>query len=184
MQHHQSDFRTCIVEKINEFKRVYRSNIPCFTKSNINIKKLCLDRKSIRQYSDKELYNVTLQMAVALESVIGDEQSNLFEHKGIVQFINEIKTVLNEYIEMNNAIIHTGKYASRLYMSIIQEIHSALTEKCLEIEKSISQKIHKLHQIDHQETLKSLSGSLESIKKSDINLYAKLIKSLREKSKA
>jgi hypothetical protein len=181
MQHNQSDFRNSIVEKINEFKRVYRSNIPCFSKSKICIKSLCMDRKSIRKYSDKQLYSATLQMAIRLESIINDENSNLYEHKGLSQFINEIKTVLKDYIEMNNAIIHTGKYASRLYMNLIQEIHSAMAEKCKEIETSISQKIIKLHEIDHRETLQSLNDSLESVKQFDINLYAKLIKIMQSK---
>ena len=179
MQHYLSDFRNSIVEKINEFKRVYRSNIPGFTKSKISIKELSMDRKSIRKYSDKELYTATLQMADMIENIINDEASNLYEHKGLSQFIAEIKMVLRDYIEMNNAIIHTGKYASRLYMSIIQEIHTAMQKKCKEIEHSISLKINKLREINHQETLQNLMDSLETIKKFDINLYAKLIEALK-----
>lgn len=179
MQHNLSDFRSSIVEKINEFKRVYRSNIPCFSRSNITIKDLCMDRKSIRSYSDKQLYNATIKMAKYIEEVISNEESNLYEHKGLCLFINEIKKVLQDYIEINNAIIHTGKTASRLYMSIIQEIHTAMQKKCKEIEQSIFKKITTLRKINHHETLENLSGSLENIKKTDINLYAKLIKILK-----
>ena len=66
-------------------------------------------------------------------------------------------------------------------MNLIQEIHSAMAEKCKEIETSISQKIIKLHEIDHRETLQSLNDSLESVKQFDINLYAKLIKIMQSK---
>ena len=102
MQQHLSDFRVNIIERIEEFKRVYRSNIPCFTQSKINIKNMNLDRKSIRKYSDKELYIATTNMAKYIESVINNKDSNLFEHKGLTKFIDEIKTLLKEYIEINN----------------------------------------------------------------------------------
>ena len=65
-------------------------------------------------------------------------------------------------------------------MSIIQDIHTAMQEKCKEIEMTISQKISKLRQLNHQETLKSLNSSLETIKKTDINLYIKLLKQLKD----
>lgn len=179
MQHYLSDFRTHVLEKINEFKRVYRSNIPCFSKSNISIKELSLDRRSMRNYSDKQLYKATVQMAKHIENIIGDKDSPLYEHKGLSKFIDEMKALLQEHIEINNTIIHTGKYASRIYMSIIQEIHTAMQEKCKEIEQSISQKIVKLRELNHQETLQSLNTSLENIKKTDINLYIKLFKQLK-----
>ena len=135
MQQHTSDFRLNIIERIEEFKRVYRSNIPCFSQSKINIKELQLDRKSIRKYTDKELYIATSNMAKYIERIIEDEKSKLFEHKGLSKFIEEIKNLLKDYIEINNTIIHTGKYASRIYMSIIQEIHEAMKNKCREIEQ-------------------------------------------------
>ncbi len=180
MQHQLSEFRSHILEKINEFKRVYRSNIPCFSKSNITIKELSMDRRSMRNYTDKQLYQATVQMAKHIENIITDERSALYEHKGLMKFIDEIKNVLKEHIEINNTIIHTGKYASRIYMSIIQDIHSTMQEKCKEIEIAISQKITKLRQLKHQDTLKSLNSSLESIKKTDINLYIKLLKQLKD----
>ena len=180
MQHNKSDFRNDVIEKINEFKRVYRSNIPCFSKSKITIKELSMDRRSMRNYSDKQLYTATLEMARYIESIVNDESSALYEHKGLQKFIEEMKTLLKEYIEINNSIIHTGKYASRIYMSIIQEIHTAMQKKCKEIEVSISQKIKTLRKLNHQETIQSLTSSLESVKKTDINLYVKLIKDIKD----
>ena len=180
MQQHLSEFRVHIIERIEEFKRVYRSNIPCFTQSKINIKNMNLDRKSIRKYSDKELYIATTNMAIHIEKIVNDQNSNLFEHKGLTKFIDEIKTLLKEYIEINNTIIHTGKYASKIYMSIIQEIHAAMQNKCKEIEQGISNKITRLYSLNHVETIKSLSQSIEKIKESDINLYAKLKKSIKK----
>lgn len=179
MQLHLTDFRSSILEKINEFKRVYRSNIPCFSRSNITIKELSMDRKSMRNYTDKQLYDATLKMAKHIEKIVNNENSALYEHKGLSKFIDEIKALLKEYIEINNSIIHTGKHASRIYMSIIQEIHKAMQKKCKEIERSISQKINKLRQLNHQETLENLNSSLENIKETDINLYIKLIKAAR-----
>ena len=180
MQQNLSEFRVNIIERIEEFKRVYRSNIPCFTQSKINIKDMNLDRKSIRKYTDKELYMTTMNMAKYIEQVVNDQNSNLFEHKGLTKFIDEIKTLLKEYIEINNTIIHTGKYASKIYMSIIQEIHEAMQNKCKEIEKGISNKINRLYKLNHLETIKNLSRSIEKIKEADINLYSKLKKSIKK----
>lgn len=178
MQYHQSDFRINIIERLEEFKRVYRSNIPCFTQSNINIKELSLDRKSIRKYTDKELFIATQNMALYIEKIVNDQNSNLYEHRGLSKFIEEIKTLLTEYIEINNTIMHTGKYASRIYMNVIQEIHQAMHNKCKEIEQEITNKIMTLYRLQHQETINNLSSSVEKVKGSDINLYAKLKKSI------
>ena len=171
-----SDFRIHVTGKVNEFKRVYRSNIPFFTKAKISIKEMSIDRKSIKNYSDKQLYTATYKMVKHIQTAITDEQSPLYEHKGLAKFTDEISTVLNEYIEINNTIIHSGKYASRIYMSLIQEIHSIMQNKSKEINQSILSKINHLNEINHIDTLKSLNNALENIKETDINLYCKLKK--------
>ena len=176
MHKNYSEFRNQITKKINSFKRVYRSNTPFFLKANISIKEMHIDRKSIKNYSDKQLYSTVQKMTKTIDIIIATKSSPLYEHKGLTKFTEEITILLQEYTEINNTIIHMGKYASRIYMNLMQEIHSAIQQKCQTIDQEIITKIYHLKKINHLDTLKNLNTALENIREADINLYLKLKK--------
>ena len=116
-----SFFRKDITVKINEFKRIHRRNLSPKIRESLSLSSLNITRKQTKEMSDIDLYNA----AMSLTKTIDTFQNGLEKrHAGLDIFMQTMLTLLSEYVEYNQNIIHKSNFCNKHMINIIQHVHS------------------------------------------------------------
>ena len=95
MKQSTSEFGTEIRTYLTQFKQICRSNQPKLKRCNLDVNELQIKRRQLRHYNDTELYMVVEQIIKHIAEITNDPNSELYEHKGMAKFTDELKCILN-----------------------------------------------------------------------------------------
>jgi len=175
MKQQSSEFGTEIRAHLTQFKQICRSNLPKLKRSKININDLQIKRRQLRYYSDSELYQVVKSIIQYVQKTTQDNASELYEHKGMTKFTEELQVILDEYIVQNNSVIHRGKYSARIHLNLVQNIKELEENNNPDLERNIIKQIKIIQRLNHVSTIQKIKGLLENIRCNNPNLYKKIV---------
>ena len=112
--------------------------------------------------------------------ILKNPELELYEHKGLTQFVEQLQGMVNEYMIENNHIIHVGKYATRVYVGLLQDINSMTKNKNQELEHKILTKIRRLKKLKHKKTDEQLKDFFETLHSQNKEAYQAIINNLYE----
>lgn len=116
-----SEFSIIIKESLNEFKSIYRREIPKEIKHNLDINDLAVKRNIIRNASDINLYEKAANIIKFLERKTNSCE-NIESHQGIERFTEHLKNIISTYRIYNERIIHSNQYSCEALIRAIQII--------------------------------------------------------------
>lgn len=171
-----SEFSIEVRKLINTFKRIWRQNKINFIQQGLDVKDFRISRKEMQHYNDGELFQVTRAMFDQLTAIINDENHELYAHKGLTIFTEELSVICNTYTLQNNTVTHAGKYASSILVTVLQQLstlvnHSLSRDKQDELQQKTVLSIKKIKSLNHPGAIKQLMSSIDSIKNSHKDLY-------------
>lgn len=159
---------------LNHFKQICRSNQPKLKRCRVNIDDLQIKRQQLRYYNDTELYLVIEEIIKHIESIIHNTQSELYEHKGMAKFIDDLRSMLDCYTIQNNSVIHIGKYSARIHLNLLQNIALLKQNNEPDVEKNILRQIKILTKLQHHDTIQKIRQLIEEIRLQMPRLYKKI----------
>lgn len=112
-----TEFRAQIQNKINEFKRIYRSNLSPKWRECIQLESLQIKRKQINSMNDIELYGACKNLTETLNQIQNAKEKR---HQGLDHFINDLEETLNHYRLFENTMIHEKSFCQKHLLNIIQ----------------------------------------------------------------
>ncbi len=174
MKQSTSEFGTEIRTYLTQFKQICRSNQPKLKRCNLDVNELQIKRRQLRHYNDTELYMVVEQIIKHIAEITNDPNSELYEHKGMAKFTDELKCILNNYTVQNNNVIHIGKYSARIYLNLLQNLANLNDSYTADIENNIIKQIKVITKLRHPETMKKVKLTLDEIRLQMPKLYKKI----------
>ncbi|MEC8063279.1 MAG: hypothetical protein VX112_00345 [Pseudomonadota bacterium] len=174
MNTQKSEFSQEICGILDEFKRIYRSNKPNYQSANLSLEDFDISRKEIRTYSDKQLFQVIQKMIVKLNKILATPATRLYNHAGLREFVFELEKTLKSYKVDNINAIHVGRTAARIQVNVIQMLSQIIQKPSNTLENDMLQQIKKLNHLQHEETMKQLSVSFNSLRDHNLQLYSRI----------
>lgn len=146
-----------------KFKRIWRQNKINFIENGLDINDLRIKRSQINTYSDPELYCILQEVANSIHSLVHNPETKLYAHKGLTLFLETLQSLLTNYhlTENKQDVVHKGKYASELLLSILQELPKEPSQE--QPSTSVIQKLNIMKQISHTNSHDILKDSLQKL---------------------
>ena len=169
-----SEFGTEVRSYLTQFKQICRSNQPKLKRCKLDINDLQIKRRQLRHYNDTELYSVVESIIKHIDEITHNPHSELYEHKGMSKFTDELKNILESYTVQNNNVIHIGKYSARIHVSLLQNIGKLRENYTTEIENITIKQIKVLTKLQHPSIMKKIKQTLDDIRLQMPKLYRKI----------
>ena len=179
MSQQKSEFSHEICGIIDEFKRIYRSNKPNYQNANLTLEEFDINRKKMRTYNDKELFQTVEKVIEKIDKIIEDPNSKLHNHSGLRDFTEELAATLANYKVQNNNAIHIGRTAARIQLNVIQMLSHVIQKPSAEVETDVLKQVKLLNHLKHEETIKQLSVSFNSLRDHNLQLYSRIQEVIR-----
>ncbi|MBM4210921.1 MAG: hypothetical protein FJ186_00085 [Gammaproteobacteria bacterium] len=116
-----TEFRLQVQNKINEFKRIYRSSLSPKWRASIQLNSLQIKRKQINLMNDKELYHACQNLANTLTHI---QEAKEKRHQGLDAFINDLQQTLQHFRLFENIMIHEKSFCQKHLLNVIQHTQS------------------------------------------------------------
>ena len=169
-----SEFGAEIRTYLTQFKQICRSNQPKLKRCKLDINDLQIKRRQLRHYNDTELYSVVETVIQHIEQITNNPLSELYEHKGMSKFTDELRCILDNYTVQNNNVIHIGKYSARIHVSLLQNVTRLREHYTPEVENTTIKQIKVLTRLQHPDIMKKIKITLEEIRMHMPKLYRKI----------